>query len=93
MTYKSQYGEEEGLRDRLEQWAERMSMDKNLPWAGLGVIADLKAAVLYMDTVEGIMGAPQPDPRQAHLAQIRENMVPGDRNCVAAPAPKLEFDL
>jgi hypothetical protein len=56
MTYKSPYGKAEGLADRLEQWAERMSMDKTLPWAGLGIIMDLRAATA------ALRGEPLPDP-------------------------------
>jgi hypothetical protein len=39
------YGAREGLEESLERWVERLSTDKSLPWMGLGLIADLKAAV------------------------------------------------
>jgi hypothetical protein len=38
------YGTEEGLADRLDTWADRLGRDKTLPWIGLGIIADLRAA-------------------------------------------------
>lgn len=38
------YGARDGLEARLTDWAERLSRDKTLPWIGLGMIADLKAA-------------------------------------------------
>lgn len=63
MTYKSPYGEPEGLRDRLAEWAQRLGQDKALPWAGLGLIADLEAAVREFDAVGGRAldpSAPQP---------------------------------
>jgi len=44
MTYESPYGKAEGLADRMDKWAERASKDKTLPWIGLGIIADMRAA-------------------------------------------------
>ena len=43
-AYVSPYGSPRGLAARLVNWAERMGTDRNLPWAGLGVIEDLKLA-------------------------------------------------
>lgn len=43
------FGDHEGLRDRLNGWAERLGIDKTLPWSGLGLIADLRAAVEVLD--------------------------------------------
>lgn len=44
------YGKPEGLRERLEDWVERMSKDKSLPWAGLGIIDDLKLTITLLPT-------------------------------------------
>lgn len=38
------YGQQDGLADRLAEWARRLSTDKTLPWIGTGLIADLNAA-------------------------------------------------
>lgn len=38
------YGKPEGLRARLADWADRMGRDRSLPWAGLGIIGDLRLA-------------------------------------------------
>lgn len=46
--YVSPHGKPEGLRKRLEYWAERMSTDPSLPWAGLGIIADIRAAIEFV---------------------------------------------
>jgi hypothetical protein len=56
MTYERLYGKAEGLADRLDAWAQRVSMDKTLPWIGLGIIADIRAAAAT------IRGEPLPDP-------------------------------
>ncbi len=42
--YVSPYGKPEGLPDRLRKWVEDLSKDNRYPWAGLGLIADLKLA-------------------------------------------------
>jgi len=42
--YESRFGKREGLKERLAEWAERLSHDKTLPWVGLGLIADLELA-------------------------------------------------
>ena len=65
MTYKSQYGQPEGLRDRLGEWANRLGNDKSLPWAGLGLIADLEAAVRHMDGAT--LFGPAPEIREYDL--------------------------
>lgn len=39
-----QYGSPEGISDRLLDWADRLGRDKHFPWAGSGLIADLKTA-------------------------------------------------
>lgn len=42
--YESPHGKPRGLALRLADWAERMGRDRGLPWAGLGIIGDLKLA-------------------------------------------------
>lgn len=44
MTYDRQYGKREGLAARLLEHIERLGKDKTLPWVGLGLIDDLRAA-------------------------------------------------
>lgn len=56
MTYESPYGKAEGLADRLEEWVTRISRDKTLPWPGLGIIDDIRAAAAT------IRGEPLPNP-------------------------------
>lgn len=63
MTYESPYGKSEGLRDRLAEWAERLGTDKSLPRAGLGLVADLEAAVREFDAVGGRALDPPPTPQ------------------------------
>lgn len=60
--YDNRFGEQDGLKDRLEDWIHRFSTDKSLPWAGLGLLKDLEAAVVALG------GTPRkPDPRQQKL--------------------------
>lgn len=56
MTYKSPFGARAGLADRLDDWAERLAVDKKLPWAGCGLLADLKTAA---DVLNGVPEKPQ----------------------------------
>lgn len=42
------YGAREGLPDRLDAWVKRLGEDRSLPWAGLGLIADLKTAAAML---------------------------------------------
>lgn len=42
MAYVSPYGKIEGLTGRLGDWIGRLKFDKTLPWAGLGILADLE---------------------------------------------------
>lgn len=46
--YISPHGKAEGLPGRLEKWADDLSKDTRYPWAGLGIIADLKAAAAML---------------------------------------------
>ncbi len=47
--YVSPYGKPDGLAARLDQWAETLSKDNRYPWAGLGLIADLKLAATTLE--------------------------------------------
>ena len=47
--YTSPFGKENGLSARLEKWAEDLSKNRQYPWVGLGLIADLKAAAAVID--------------------------------------------
>lgn len=51
-AYVSPYGSPRGLAARLADWAVRMGTDRNLPWAGLGVIEDLKLAAQILNKRE-----------------------------------------
>lgn len=38
------FGKPENIEKRLAMWANQLSMDRALPWVGLGLIDDLKCA-------------------------------------------------
>jgi hypothetical protein len=38
------FGKRENLEKRLAMWVAQLSMDRSLPWVGLGLIDDLKCA-------------------------------------------------
>jgi hypothetical protein len=46
------YGQIEGLPARLAEWVGRFKYDKTLPWAGLGVVADMEAVVRLLSLEE-----------------------------------------
>ena len=50
--YVSPYGKPQGLAARLLEWAERMANDRSLPWAGLGIIEDIKLAAKFLNSRE-----------------------------------------
>lgn len=62
MSGERKYGAKEGLADRLNDWIDRLSTDKALPWTGLGLIDDLRAAVDVLSP-----GSSAPDPRQQEM--------------------------
>lgn len=62
MAHDRDFGSPDGLTDRLLNWIERLSMDKSLPWVGLGLIDDLQAAADELSP-----GTAAPDPRQPTL--------------------------
>jgi len=47
--YESPYGKTKGLPVRLDKWADDLSKNNEYPWAGLGLIADLRAAAAVLD--------------------------------------------
>ncbi len=49
MTYISPHGKAAGLSDRLCKFADTLANDKRYPWAGLGLIDDLRAAAAVID--------------------------------------------
>lgn len=51
-AYASPYGKPRGLPRRLLDWAARMGTDRSLPWAGLGIIGDLKMAASILNRRE-----------------------------------------
>lgn len=46
------YGNPAGLPGRLAEWCRRMRYDRQLPWAGLGIIADLELLVQILNKTE-----------------------------------------
>lgn len=50
--YVSPYGKPAGLPRRLAEWAQRMGTDRSLPWAGTGIIEDLKLAAAALNKRE-----------------------------------------
>ena len=52
MAYESPFGKPRGLVGRLADWADRMGKDRSLPWAGLGIIEDLRLMVQVLDKRE-----------------------------------------
>lgn len=51
-SYVSPYGFVVGLQKRLAEWAVRLGTDRALPWAGLGIIGDLKLAAAILNLRE-----------------------------------------
>jgi hypothetical protein len=49
MAYISPYGKADGLSERLLKFADTFASDKRYPWAGLGIIDDLRAAAAVID--------------------------------------------
>lgn len=50
--YVSPHGCLVGLRDRLQEWVDRMGRDRSLPWAGLGIVKDLEVVVQLLNLRE-----------------------------------------
>jgi hypothetical protein len=46
--YVSPHGQAAGLPERLDKWVNDLSRDSRYPWAGLGLIADLKASAALL---------------------------------------------
>lgn len=71
MTYESPHGKAPGLVARLLGWVDRMGTDRNLPWAGLGIIGDIKLAAQILNSrefLENLRTHGTPD--EAEWAQI-----------------------
>lgn len=51
-AYVSPHGKPRGLPGRLADWAARMGTDRSLPWAGLGIVGDLKMAASILNRRE-----------------------------------------
>jgi hypothetical protein len=65
MTYKREFGQREGLSERLRDWRTRLGKDKSLPWVGLGLLDDLVAAA---DALDGADPEPEPEPEDWEIA-------------------------
>lgn len=63
------YGARDELADRLDDWIERLSKDRSLPWMGLGLIADLRAA---RDTLNGVPEKAEPEAWEIQAKQEME---------------------
>lgn len=88
MTYESPYGKPEGLRDRLAEWVQRLSNDRNLPWVGLGLIDDLDAATAMQDRIDSLFKAIKHGDFEHQnwlFEKIQAHFYP--------PAPQPEYDL
>ena len=48
------YGAVASLPERLAYWRERMGSDRLLPWAGLGLCADVTAAKREADNMRAV---------------------------------------
>lgn len=44
MPKVNEFGQQEGIADRLIYWSETFRKDSRYPWVGLGFIADLECA-------------------------------------------------
>lgn len=44
MSDERAFGKREGLGERLAYWANQLSVNKQFPWIGTGIIDDLKLA-------------------------------------------------
>lgn len=52
--YVSPFGNLYGLSARLAIWEEGLRVDKSLPWVGLGLHADIAAAVGELRRLDGV---------------------------------------
>lgn len=48
----ARYGQPEGLRARLANFAQRLRTDRNFPWLGTGIIADLEVTMQILNLRE-----------------------------------------
>lgn len=83
--YVSPYGKPQGLAARLLEWAERMATDRSLPWAGLGIIEDLKLSAKVLNSREFLEHLRvHGDGEQAQFAQELLDMVDTVEACESA---------
>lgn len=65
------FGKPENIEKRLAMWVAQLSMDKSLPWVGLGLIDDLKCACRMLggdpDKRYADMRNPKPAPEPAKV--------------------------
>lgn len=47
--YISPHGKAEGLGERLQKFSDQLATDRNIPFAGLGIIEDLRAAAALLE--------------------------------------------
>lgn len=52
LNHDTNWGAPELLPQRLAYWVERIKFDKALPWAGLGLLADLEAVMRLLSLQE-----------------------------------------
>lgn len=74
--YISPFGKPRGLASRLADMAGRMGTDRNLPWAGLGIIEDLKLAASILckrEWLEALRLSDDPD-AQRFAAEALEDI-------------------
>lgn len=50
--YDSPYGKPRGLRARLVKWADEMGTNHTWPWAGLGIIQDIRLVAYILEKRE-----------------------------------------
>ena len=73
-AYRSPYGQWSGLIERLGGWAQRMSTDRTLPWAGTGIIKDIELAMRFLNAREFLehLRVHGPDDQRAFAADAIE---------------------
>ncbi len=68
----SDFGNKDGIGPRLAYWANQLSRDKNYPWVGTGLIADLKCAAKQhgadYDKLYPLLVAAPPEPEEDEFA-------------------------
>lgn len=83
-NYQRPFGKPEGLADRLLEHIHRLGTDKQLPWVGLGLIDDLRAA---SEQLRGPTNSGKPLEIGNRQKPVAYTPPPPSH------APKMEFDL